>query len=133
VILADSSAWVEVYRGTGSPVHLTMRRLLRRRSELCVTETVVMEMLATTRPEEQLAEVRRRLLSFPMLQVGGLETFERAAMIQRACRAGGETVRSMTDCLIAAVAIRDGATLLHADRDFDTIARHTPLRPEPTG
>jgi predicted nucleic acid-binding protein len=133
VILADTSAWIEVYRGTGSSVHLAMRRLLLERSDLCVTETVVMEMLASARPREHLAAVRRRLLSFPMLQVGGLETFERAAMIQRACRAGGETVRSLTDCLTAAVAIRDGATLLHADRDFDTIARHTSLRLEPTG
>ena len=133
MILADTSAWVEVYRGSGSPVHLAMRRLLRERSDLCVTETIVMELLASARPDEHLAEVRRRLLSFRMLQVGGLDTFERAAMIQRACRTGGETVRSMTDCLIAAVAIRDGATLLHADRDFDAIARHTPLRLEPTG
>jgi predicted nucleic acid-binding protein len=32
---------------------------------------------------------------------------------------------------IAAVAIRSGASLLHADVDFDVIARHTPLRLEP--
>jgi predicted nucleic acid-binding protein len=99
MILADTSAWVELYRRTGSPVHLAMRRLLQERSDLCVTETVVMEMLATARRDEHLAEVRHRVLSFRMLQVGGLDTFERAAMIQRACRAGGETVRSMTDCL----------------------------------
>lgn len=43
----------------------------------------------------------------------------------------GEPVRSGMDCLIAAVAIRDDATLLHADRDFDVIARHTELRIEP--
>src|SRR5436309_123637 len=36
----------------------------------------------------------------------------------------------MTDCLIAAVAIREGATLLHFDHDFDVIARHTPLQVE---
>ncbi len=133
MILADTSAWIELYRRTGSSVHRVMSRLLHERSELCITETVVMEMLASARPDEHLAEVRHRLLSFPMLQVGGLETFERAAMIQRACRAGGETVRSMTDCLVAAVAIRDDATLLHADRDFDVIARYTPLRLEPPG
>lgn len=37
----------------------------------------------------------------------------------------------MASSLIAAVAIREGATLLHADRDFDTIARHTDLQIEP--
>jgi hypothetical protein len=34
----------------------------------------------------------------------------------------------MTDCLIAAVAIRHDAELLHLDADFPAIARHTPLR-----
>jgi predicted nucleic acid-binding protein len=33
--------------------------------------------------------------------------------------------------VIAAVAIRAGATVLHTDRDFDAIARHTELRLEP--
>ncbi|MGI8904565.1 MAG: PIN domain-containing protein [Solirubrobacteraceae bacterium] len=46
----------------------------------------------------------------------------------RACRRGGETIRTMLDCVIAAVAIREHAELLHHDRDFDAIARHTPLR-----
>ncbi len=32
------------------------------------------------------------------------------------------------DCLIAAVAIREGASVLHRDRDFDVIARHTELQ-----
>jgi hypothetical protein len=34
----------------------------------------------------------------------------------------------LTGCLIAAVAMRHGATLLHRDQDFEVIARHTPLR-----
>jgi predicted nucleic acid-binding protein len=37
----------------------------------------------------------------------------------------------MTDCLVAVPTIEAGATLLHADRDFDALARHTPLRLEP--
>ncbi len=37
----------------------------------------------------------------------------------------------MNDCLIAAVAIRNGASVLHRDADFDVLARHTPLRIEP--
>jgi len=38
------------------------------------------------------------------------------------------TVRKLVDCLIAAVAIRVDAELLHADADFEASARHTPLR-----
>ena len=46
----------------------------------------------------------------------------------RACRAGGEPVRGLTDCLVAIVAIEAEAALLHRDRDFEAIARHAPLR-----
>lgn len=65
--------------------------------------------------------------------VGGLDTYERAAAIERACLRAGEPIRSGMDCLIAAVAIVNDATLLHSDRDFDAIARHTELRLEPVG
>jgi predicted nucleic acid-binding protein len=51
--------------------------------------------------------------------------------IYRACRRRGETVHSQIDCLIATVAIRADSSLLHADADFEAIARHTPLRLEP--
>jgi predicted nucleic acid-binding protein len=54
--------------------------------------------------------------------------YEAAAGLFRACRRHGETVRNLVDCLIAAVALRVGAALIHADSDFDAIARTTPLR-----
>jgi predicted nucleic acid-binding protein len=37
-------------------------------------------------------------------------------------------VRSLMDCLIAAVAIREEVELLHNDADFEAIARQTTLR-----
>lgn len=132
MILADTSAWVELQRATGSQIDQRMTALLQE-GGLVVTEPVVMEILATSRRAPEVAALRRRLLAFPMLPVGGLDTWERAAVIQRACRARGASVRSMIDCVIAAVAIREGATLLHRDRHFDVIARHTPLRIEPAG
>ena len=55
---------------------------------------------------------------------------EEAARIYRGCRGFGETVRSPTDCLIAAIAIRNDVPVLHRDRDYDLIARHFPLRVE---
>jgi len=90
-----------------------------------------MELLAGARSRRDLIETRGVLLSLRMLRVGGLDTYERAADIARVCRLHGETVRRGLDCLVAAVAIREGASVLHADRDFDVIARHTPLRLEP--
>lgn len=37
-------------------------------------------------------------------------------------------MRSLIDCLIAAVALRHGVPVLHHDADFEALARHTPLQ-----
>jgi predicted nucleic acid-binding protein len=57
-----------------------------------------------------------------------LKSFLAAAQIYREGRRHGFTIRSVVDCLIAAVAIEHGATIWHKDRDYDMIARYTPLR-----
>ena len=130
MILPDSSAWIEEMRATRSPVHLALRRLLGEGAAIAVTEPVMMELLAGARSKREVSATRRRMLAFPLLGVRDLVTYERASAVWRACRRAGEPVRNTLDCLIAAVAIREGATVLHADRDFDVIARHTPLRIE---
>jgi predicted nucleic acid-binding protein len=126
-ILADTSAWVEYLRATGSPTHLRVRELIAG-DQLVTTEVVAMELLAGATGQEEPARLRRLLGRFQLLPVEGLADYEAAADLYRRCRAGGETVRKLTDCLIAAVALRNGAALLHRDHDFEVIARHTPLR-----
>jgi predicted nucleic acid-binding protein len=128
VILADTSAWVEYLRATGSPVHRRLRKLIADEGELATTEVVTMELLAGETSPEGVARLRRLLGRFELLPVEGLADYEAAAELYHRCRAGGETVRNLTDCLIAAVAMRHGATLLHRDHDFEVIAGHTPLR-----
>jgi predicted nucleic acid-binding protein len=128
VILADTSAWAEYLRATGSPVHQRLRQLIAEDGELVTTDVVVMEVLAGARTDERVRQLRRLLNRFDLLPVAGLADFEAAAGIYRRCRRGGETVRKLTACLIAAVALRGDAELLHRDRDFEVIARHAPLR-----
>jgi predicted nucleic acid-binding protein len=89
---------------------------------------VMMELLAGAADAGELARLRRLLGRFRLLPVEGLADYEAAADLYRRCRVGGETVRKLTDCLIAAVALRHGAALLHRDHDFEVLARHTPLR-----
>ncbi len=127
MILVDTSAWVEFLRASGSPVHLRLRAALEADLELASTDVVVMEVLAGARDEEDRDELRRLLYGLHLLAVEGPADYEAAAELYRACRAQGETPRKLTDCLIAAVAIRSEAAVLHADADFLTIARHTPL------
>jgi predicted nucleic acid-binding protein len=131
VIVADSSAWIELFRDTGSPAANTLERRLDDGSTIAVTEVIAMELLAGTGSARAWTALREHLLAFPVLRLRGLVGYERAAELFRRCRLGGETVRKLTDCLVAVPVIEAGATLLTADRDFEVLARHTPLRLEP--
>ncbi len=130
LILPDTPAWVEFLHRSGHEVHLRLRDLINLGADIVTTEIVIMELLAGAADEAALADLRSTLLEFPVLPIHGLSDFEQEATLYRRCRAGGKTIRSLNDCIIAAVAIRTGAAVLHTDRDFDAIARHTDLKVE---
>lgn len=131
MILADTSAWVEFLRATGSPIHRRVHDLVADGLELRTTDVVIMELLAGAVSQDEHARIRRLLYRFDLLAVEGPGDYEAAAELYRTCRRAGETVTKMTDCLIAAVVLRTGASLLQRDADFDVLARHTALRIEP--
>jgi predicted nucleic acid-binding protein len=125
VILVDTSAWVEFLRGTGSPVCDAVDRLLAR--ELAICDAISMELFAGARDERQLLQLRGLLARTTTLPTTPTD-YESAATMYRSCRVRGETVRRLIDCLIGAVAVSADVEVLHADADFETLARHTDLR-----
>ena len=86
-----------------------------------------MGVLAGARDDQHRERLRRLLGRCRHVPVAGLADYETAADLYRACRASGEPVRVLTDCLIAAVALRASLPVLHADRDFEVLARHVGL------
>jgi predicted nucleic acid-binding protein len=122
VILADSSAWVEFDRATGGPVDLRLTALIREGGPLAVTDPVVMEVTAGARDDRAAARLRDLLLSFSFLPFDAAADFDAAARIYRTCRRQGITPRGMVDCMIAAVAWRNRATLLARDADLARVA-----------
>jgi len=96
--------------------------------DLAVTEPVLMEVLAGAKDEQRHSDLERLLKSFRWLAADPVADFAGAARTYRACRASGVTPRGLIDCMIAGIAIRTGAELLAADRDFADMARVIPLR-----
>jgi len=124
MILVDTSAWIEFLRDTGSTVCDTVDELLG--ADLAICDAISMEVLAGARDEAHLGQLRGLLARATLVSVTAAD-YDHAAALYRTCRRNGETVRKLIDCLIAAVAIREGASILHADADFTALARHTPL------
>jgi predicted nucleic acid-binding protein len=130
VIVVDTSAWIELFRGRSHPVTAALEGLIERRADIAITEVVLMEALAGAPSVEALTRIRAQLVGLPILRLEGLADFEEAALLYRVCRSAGHTLRNQVDCLIAVPAIHHGASILHNDRDFDTIAQHSALKLE---
>lgn len=127
MILVDTSAWVEFLRDTGSRACTRVDELLD--ADIATSNPIRMEVLAGARTERHLNDLRRLLARASLIPTEPTD-YEDAAALYRTCRREGETVRKLMDCLIAAPAIRASIPILHADSDFDVIARHTALRIE---
>lgn len=123
MILADTSAWVEFDRATGSPVDWRITELIGGGGPLAVTEPVVMEVLAAATSDRHEAELRRLLGRCTLLRFDPAADFDSAAKTYRLCRRAGVRPGGMVDCLIASVARRHGAALLAADADLRQVAR----------
>ena len=126
-MIIDTSAWVEYLRATQSPTHHTVRSALVSDAPIATPAPVLMELLAGYPTERAALDIQQLLARFEILEVEGLADFEDAALIQRTCRRNGETIRSMMDCLIAAITLREQRPLLAVDRDFEVIAKYVGL------
>ena len=123
MILADTSAWVEYDRATDSTADQRVAELIATDGALAVTQPVLMEVLAGARNDAREADLRRMLLRFRSAHLDAVTDFDAAVPIYRRCRRAGVTPRGMVDCMIAAVAHRNAATLLSWDVDMFRVAK----------
>jgi predicted nucleic acid-binding protein len=122
MILVDTSVWIELLAGKKHA--LSERQIV----QFVTCGPVMQEVFQGLRPGLQSDAFRSAFLAFPVLSdplPGSL--FLAAAEIYRSGRRRGLTIRSSTDCLIAAIAIDNGVPVWHRDRDFEMVARYTGL------
>lgn len=122
MILADTSAWVEYDRATGSTADQRIAELIAGDGPLMFTEPVLMEVLAGARSAAREEDLRRMLLRFGLAHFDSVTDFDAATRIYRRCRQAGVTPRGMVDCMIAAVAYRCDLALLTWDADMSRVA-----------
>ena len=124
MMLVDTSVWIELLNGAlGSK--LTEADLL----DFVTCGPILQEVLQGLRDDPASEALRESLLALPVLSNPvPIALFLSAAEIYRLGRVKGYTIRSSTDCLIAAIAIENGVPVWHKDRDFEAVARYTSLR-----
>lgn len=123
--LIDTSVWIDYLNGADRPARHAMRHLIERAPEsLAIAPPIRMElrMGANDLARRRIEAALDGLIPLDLTP----EDFDTAADIYRAVRASGHRVRSSIDCLIAAIAERHGARLIHADVDYVRIAAVVP-------
>lgn len=133
MILVDSSVWIAYLRGADGAGTARLEELIAAGGELATTEPVFMELLAGAVAPRERARVEALVNGLPLIPIDPIGDYRDAADLYRASAINGHPIRSMIDCLIAAVAIRRGVPLLQQDRDFTFLAEVAPLRLEPVG
>jgi predicted nucleic acid-binding protein len=125
VVLVDTSVWIEVFR---KPSRVRVEQAVDF-EDIVTCLPVIQEVLQGFRDERAFLVAREAMHALPIVEspIGG-PVFDQAVDLYRAARRAGLTVRSGVDCLIAACALRHRLEVLHSDRDYDTLARVSPLQ-----
>ena len=125
MVLVDTSVWIELFRKSS---RLRLDSLIDF-DDVVTCLPVVQEVLQGFDAEPAFTKARQAMLALPIVEAPLTgDVFLQAVDLYRAARRTGVTVRSSTDCVIAACAIRNHLEVLHIDRDFDALARISPLR-----
>ncbi|HYM59567.1 MAG TPA: PIN domain-containing protein [Thermoanaerobaculia bacterium] len=123
MVLVDTSVWIDVFRPDG----LVLEHYVPF-DEVATCLPIIQEVLQGFRREDAFRKAYTSLFALPLLEAPlEADLFVHAAQLYRTGRSAGFTIRSSVDCLIAACAIRHGIQVLHNDRDFDAIAKFSPL------
>jgi predicted nucleic acid-binding protein len=123
--LVDTSVWAGFFRNRGTPANQQLDALIDADSRQIRGCPPVRMELAVDQDDLR----RRRLLrTYDGFLSAGIvsDDFDLAAEVYRMAQRRGHTIRSQLDCVIAAIALRAEATLVHNDVDFDRIAEVIP-------
>lgn len=124
--LFDSSIWIDLIRGK---VHKGIQREAKRllaEEKVVVSPIVILEILRGSRSESEYRKREENFKALPSLSVTDL-VWEKSYHLAFVLRQRG-FLFPLSDILIAATAIHYDYTLMHTDKHFETIARHSTLK-----
>jgi predicted nucleic acid-binding protein len=125
MLLVDSSVWIDHVRNLDTDA-IRFVELRDEDEEIAMAGVIFQEVLQGARDDAVYDRLRDMFSGLLLLEPRDLSTYEVAAQLHRRARRAGFTIRKPTDCLIAALALEQGAMLVHNDRDFVFLAQVEP-------
>lgn len=126
MVLADTSIWIDYFRGADSTQTDRLNKLLD--SERVATgDLIIVELLQGFRTKSQIAAAREIISRLEYFDLAGKEIAFKAAENNRILRKAGITIRKTIDVIIGTFCIENQFKLLHNDRDFEPMKNYLGL------
>ena len=126
MVIVDTSAWIEYFRGGIHPVVEKVDRCLDQ-DLVGIGDLVYCEVMQGIRSTRVQNEVGALLLSLPQFDMVGFTIAEKSAANYRLLRSKGVTVSKTIDVLLGTFCSEHGLQIVHNDSDFDLMAKYIGL------
>lgn len=126
MVLVDTTVWLDFLRNRDTKPVARLKKLLQA-GEAVIAPVILQELLQGASSPENFERLRAHFAALPSLRPkSDAATHIAAAALYARCRWQGITPRSPHDCLIAQLCIEHKVSLLHDDRDFESLAHVEP-------
>ncbi len=122
MLVVDSSVWIDYFRDAPTPACEALHQLLQEATAtIVVPDLVLYEVLRGFRHEREYRNALQLMRGFEWETAFSPELAQESAQHYRAIVGQGFMIRSALDVMIGAFCIERDYTLLHNDRDFQTM------------
>lgn len=125
-MMVDTSVWIDYINGVVNWQTQRLRRAIAT-SDVVVIAPIIIQKVLQGLQDKNYQRIKNSLLSYRTVMIDPVDLAIYAAELYRSLRKKGIAIRKPNDCQIAYLAIFYDFPLLHKDRDFKHIARHTSL------
>ena len=127
MILADTSIWIDYFRGIKSRKTDLLNSLLDE-ERIATGDLIIAELMQGFRTKKQIYIAFNIINHLEYFDLVGKEIAIKAAINYRELRKKGLTIRKTIDTLIGTFCIENGIMLLHNDKDFDPMVEYLGLQ-----
>lgn len=125
-VLVDTSAWIAALRPSGPKEAKEKIEILLGEDCVAISGIIKLELLSGARTEKEYRELLEDLESLHYIPTDE-EVWRCSYRLSRDIKKEGLSIPA-TDLLIASVAITAGCEIMHLDKHFTLLARHSPLQ-----
>ena len=126
MILVDTSVWIDFFEGNDHWTKERLKEKINERESIAYVDLILLEIIQGIRSENDRKELESYFSHFILLNQTR-SSILLAAEIYQELQRKGIRIRSIIDCLIAAISIETRARILHKDRDYNHIEKYYPI------